>query len=121
MKIFDYVISNYKQILEIQKIEIEKKILYIELFNKELKSFNSKLELSTNKVQESSQMDHSNFYKLTLLNKKVIHTKIIQDTLIFDKLAKGKLTTESNEILDSHKMPSADNSGQLGPKSSNGC
>ena len=95
--IFDYGISNYKQILEVQKLEKENKILENQLFKEQLSLFNSKLKDSSDEVKEKFQFELFKFYELTLANSNFIETKITQDTLIMEKMEQGKLIIESGE------------------------
>ena len=94
IKIFDYSISNYKQLLEIQKLEKENKVLDNKLFNEQLDLFNSELELSSHEIKDNFQQDLFRFYELTKGNANFIQTKIIQDKMIIDKMEKGKLTVD---------------------------
>lgn len=85
-KIFDYGISNYKEILEIEKMRMENKIL-----ENELKSFDSKLDESDPHLKETFYYEIHNFYNLTISNTNYNQLKLIQDTAITKKMEKEEL------------------------------
>jgi nitrogen fixation-related uncharacterized protein len=85
-KIFNYGISNYKEILEIEKLRIENKIL-----EKEWQSFDAKLEETDPHLRETFHYEILNFYNLTISNTNYNQLKLIQDTAITKKMDKGEL------------------------------
>jgi hypothetical protein len=91
-KMFDYGISTYRQILEIQKLEKETEALDDQLLRRQLNSFDSKLESSSDELKEEFQIELFKLYDITLANSNFIQTKITQDALIIKKMKQGQLT-----------------------------
>jgi hypothetical protein len=95
--VFDYSVSGYKEILEIQKLKKENKILDNQLLKEQLDIFNSKLKDSTPEMQDQFQDELFKFYRLTLANSNFTEVKITQDTLIMEKMQNGNLSIEGDE------------------------
>jgi hypothetical protein len=94
VKMFDYGVSSYKQILEIQKLEKENKALDNKALNENLNTFNVKYESVPIEVKNDFQKELGKFYKLTIGNSNFIHTKITQDKLFIEKISKNNTFSE---------------------------
>lgn len=96
MKMFDYGTSSYKQILEIEKLKKENKILDSQIMENELNRFNLKLNASPEVVRENFQSELANFYELTLRNKNFTHTVVKPDSALLQSIKEGKIAIDTD-------------------------
>lgn len=89
-KVFDYGISSYKGILEIEKLQKEIKVMDNKALEEEMEAFNKKVENAPRDMQESFNRDLMRFYGMTLGNSNFAKTAITPDSTILQKLESGK-------------------------------